>query len=403
MKTLRNILVLADGFAAPSYTPRLRFLCQYLSKHGYRVQVVTEHIHPLLFEHDYPIEEIAVYHGKGLLGMVDWAIKNILSLLFDYKNRYFSRQVENMFGHQAWDIVFCTTFHTFPLRAAVTFAHKHHIPVVLDLRDIIEQAPANHQDYLAHHSAWLSPFVRPFQNINRRRRNRWLSKANAVTCVSPWHKQMLKSINPDTHLIYNGFDETVFSPVHCPSPAFILSYTGKYFGLPMQDIRPLLEALQSIDIPYRFEIHTQPEGKKRLLPLLQQYGLGAHCSLGDYIPLSQTIDLYHRSSIIIALSNKAADNNVHGMMTTKFFEALGVEKPLLLVRSDEECLAQTMAYTNAGLAATSKEEIKQFILTRYQEWLTKGVTHQRVQHKDEFTRQHQAEQFEQIFLSLCQK
>ena len=80
-----------------------------------------------------------------------------------------------------------------------------------------------------------------------------------------------------------------------------------------------------------------------------------------------------------------------------------MEKPLLLVRSDEECLAQTMAYTHAGLAATSAEEIKQFIQDRYHEWLTKGVTRQAVQHKSEFTRQHQTQQFEQLFLSLCQK
>lgn len=396
MKAIHNILVLADGIAAPAYNPRLRSLCDYLSAHQYHVQVVVEQIGDLPFEHAYPIEQIALYTGSKW----DWAIKNGMSLIFDYKNRFFSRQVEKLFGKQDFDLVFCTTFHTFPLRAAVTFAHRHHIPVILDLRDIVEQVPANHQDYLAHHSAWLSPFVRPFQALNRWRRNKWLRQANAVTTVSPWHQHVLQRFNSNTQLIYNGFDEKEFTPVHYLSPTFILSYTGKYFGLPMQDIRPLFEALQSVDIPYRFEIHTQPEGKKRLLPLLRQYGLEARILLGDYIPLQQTIDLYHRSSIIIALSNKAKDNNVHGMMTTKFFEALGVEKPLLLVRSDEECLAQTMAYTHAGLAATSVEEIKQFILDRYHEWQTKGFTRQAVQHKAEFTRQYQAQQFEQIFLSL---
>lgn len=396
MKELHNILVLADGIAAPSYNPRLRCLCEGLLKRGYKVQVVTEHIGELAFGYDYKIEQIQIYTGS----LWDWMSKNLLSLLFDYKNRFFARQVEQRFGKQSFDLVFCTTFHTFPMRAAIAFGRKHHLPVVLDLRDIVEQVPHNNQDYLAHKTAWLRPFVRPFQWVNRCYRNRWLRKADAVTTVSPWHKELLSQYNANTHLIYNGFDETLFSPMNWLSSKFIISYTGKYFGLPMQDIEPLLQALQSLDIPYRFEVHTQPEGKTKLTRLIHQYGLEHKTSIGDYIPLEQTIDLYHRSSIILALSNSAKQNNVHGMMTTKFFEALGVEKPLLLVRSDEECLAQTMAYTNAGLAATSVEEIKQFITDRYHEWQVKGVTRQAVQHKSEFTRQHQTQQFEQLFLSL---
>ena len=87
-------------------------------------------------------------------------------------------------------------------------------------------------------------------------------------------------------------------------------------------------------------------------------------------------------------------------MTTKFFEALGVEKPVLCVPSDEECLAQVIKETNAGLAATSTEQIKTFILEKYAEWKQNGYTRQKVNKeiKQQFTRQYQAKQFEQIFL-----
>jgi hypothetical protein len=84
-------------------------------------------------------------------------------------------------------------------------------------------------------------------------------------------------------------------------------------------------------------------------------------------------------------------------MGTKFFENIGVEKPVLCVRSDEECLAQVIAQTNAGLAATTVEEVEHFLLNKYNEWLRNGYTRQAVTNKHLFSRQHQAEQFIHIF------
>ena len=86
-------------------------------------------------------------------------------------------------------------------------------------------------------------------------------------------------------------------------------------------------------------------------------------------------------------------------MTTKFFEALGVEKPILCVRSDEECLAQTIKETESGLAATNVEEVKNFILHYYNQWQEQGYTHVNVKNKELFSRQNQALQFEKIFNS----
>jgi hypothetical protein len=85
-------------------------------------------------------------------------------------------------------------------------------------------------------------------------------------------------------------------------------------------------------------------------------------------------------------------------MGTKFFENIGVEKPVLCVRSDEECLAQVISQTQAGLAATDVEDVKAFVLEKYQEWKQNGYTRQNVTNKEQFTRQRQAEQFEQLFI-----
>jgi hypothetical protein len=101
---------------------------------------------------------------------------------------------------------------------------------------------------------------------------------------------------------------------------------------------------------------------------------------------------------MLVLTTPIKQYGTHGMMGTKFYEILGVEKPCLCLNSDEECLAEAIKNTHAGLAATHVEDVKAFILEKYQEWKAKGYTHQLVINKEQFTRQHEAEQFEQVFL-----
>ena len=90
--------------------------------------------------------------------------------------------------------------------------------------------------------------------------------------------------------------------------------------------------------------------------------------------------------------------DTHGMLTTKFYEALGCEKPILCVPSDKGALAELMAHTNAGLASDDIEQIKTFILEKYQEWQKNGFTRQATQHREQFTRQAQNDQYYRTYL-----
>jgi hypothetical protein len=105
----------------------------------------------------------------------------------------------------------------------------------------------------------------------------------------------------------------------------------------------------------------------------------------------------HQSSILLVLTTRSTEDGTHGIMGTKFFENMGVEKPVLCVRSDEECLAQVISETQAGLAATEVEQVKTFVMEKYQEWKKNGFTRQTAKNKELFTRQQQAEQFVEMF------
>ena len=363
-----SILVLCDPFTAPAYTPRVRCLCDYLTKKGWNVELYTEQYEPIPFAHEYPILEIRVYRTRNL---IEWMLKSIWSLLTDWRNRYFSRQVRKAIGEKHYDLVLCCTFSTFPLRAALDIAREQHIPLHVDLRDVDEQVPG--AQYQHHRQWWLRPFRAWYRNVNIARRNCVIRQADSLSSVSPWHIDFLQRYNQNVHLIYNGFDEKQFYWSEIKNEPFLISYIGRIYEF--QDIHCIEEAIREI-------------GKDDII-LNRQHG---------GIPTDQVGDAIRRSSIMLVLTNKAAK----GMMTTKFYEALGCEKPVLCYPDDNGVLSATIRQTNAGIATDDKDAIKAFILDKYAEWKKNGFTHQAVNQevKKQFTRQYQAKQFEQILLKL---
>ena len=360
-----NILILADPFGRPSFAPRLRYLCNYLMRQGHQIAVYTEQFQPFDFPHSYPIiEKPIAYHNTW-----QWAWQSLWSLLTDWRNRQFSQWVKEQVKEQDFDMVFCTTFSTFPLRAAYDIAREKNIPLITDIRDLDEQVPG--AQYQSHRQWWAKPFSRWYKWVNIRRRNRVLCAANVVTTISPWHVDFIRQYNSNVHLIYNGYDPTQFYAKDIPTDTFRISYIGRIYEF--QSTALIEQAVRELNLPnVELNIHT---------PDCQP------------IPLNQVGDELRRSSMALVLTNPYAK----GMMTTKFFEAFGCEKPILCIPSDNGLLAETIHQTNAGIASSEINEIKAFILEKYHEWQQNGFTRQAVINKEQFSREKQAQQFEQLF------
>jgi glycosyltransferase involved in cell wall biosynthesis len=238
-----------------------------------------------------------------------------------------------------------------------------------------------------------------------RQRNRVLRYAKAVTTVSVWHREKLTTYNANTRLIYNGYDQYLFNPLDIRSATFDISFIGKYYSHYQYCPQYLMEAVRQLvaegkvskkDV--RMKFYTNKLGQKSFAELATTYNVAKLVSVYDYIPRDQVVATMHKSSILMVMTLSHQKYNTHGMMGTKFYEILGIEKPCLCLNSDEECLAQAIADTNAGLAATNVEDVKAFVMEKYQEWKMNGYTHQKVVNKEQFTRQRQAEQFEQLFI-----
>lgn len=368
-----HILVVSDPPVAPGYLPRLRYLCDYLDRKGYAVTLLTETTEPLPFAHNYPIETIRMYSGNTF----DWFIKTVWTLLTDWHNRVFAKRALSVL-HGGFDLVLCTAFSDFPLGAAQRIAQKLNVPLICDIRDLDEQVDDSRYQY-QHQQWWLMPFRRLYRTIHIRRRNKVLRSANAITTVSPWHKEFIQNLTANSvpvYTIYNGFDEQQFYPENIRTEQFTITYIGSLFHWQLPALEKVKQAVEEISI--QMDIHTPQDH-----PV-------AHDRLGDAI---------RRSGIMLVLTSP----NTHGMLTTKFYEALGCAKPILCVPSDQGALAELMAYTNAGIATDDIEAIKAFIIQHYRSWEQNGFTAQQTQHREEFSREAQTKQMEQILLSTINK
>ena len=365
--------MVSDPPVAPGYLPRLRYLCDYLDRKGYAVTLLTQTSEPLPFAHNYPIETIRMYSGNTF----DWFAKTVWTLLTDWHNRVFAKRALTVL-HGGFDLVLCTAFSDFPLGAAQRIAQTLNVPLICDIRDLDEQVDDSRYQY-QHQQWWLMPFRRLYRAIHIRRRNKVLRSANAITTVSPWHKEFIQNLTANSvpvYTIYNGFDEQQFYPENIRTEQFTITYIGSLFHWQRPALEKVKQAVEGIRI--QMDIHTPQDH-----PV-------AHDRLGDAI---------RRSGIMLVLTSP----NTHGMLTTKFYEALGCAKPILCVPSDQGALAELMAYTNAGIATDDIEAIKAFIIQHYRSWEQNGFTAQQTQHREEFSREAQTKQMEQIILSTINK
>ena len=117
--------------------------------------------------------------------------------------------------------------------------------------------------------------------------------------------------------------------------------------------------------------------------------LDIHTPQNRPVSHEQLGDTIRKSSMMLVLTNE----RTHGMLTTKFYEALGCEKPILCVPSDKGALAELIDYTHAGFATDDIAAIKSFIRARYEEWQQNGFTRQATQHRESFAREAQYDQY----------
>jgi len=412
---MKKVLILCDLFP-PAFGPRMGYLCKYIRSYGWEPTVVTETVED---EHAFNflsnlcrVEYVNFYTAKkDKIRKRQWIFTMLRDFLFGYKDKRMYKAALNICKEESFDLVLCSSFNTFPLSAARKTAKKLKVPLVVDLRDIAEQYSG--EEYLSNTISTMGKVghlaTTLFIKKRLRIRNNVLKKAQCITTISPWHVKTLNQYNRNVELIYNGYDPELFYPETIPTRHFIITYTGRLISTALRDPALFLEALsilikERVIYPPDCQVHwyVDEASWKIIMGEAEKYNVLSYMNFKGYVSGAKIPHILNSSSILLLLTNRSTTNGPKGAMTTKFFESLAVEKPILCVRSDESYLAEAIEESHAGLAATHVEEVCEFLKQYYKEWKENGHTHSSID-KDvlhRYSRKEQAGQFTSIFNKL---
>ena len=408
---MKSVLIICDIFP-PAFGPRMGYLCKYLKLNDWNPVVVTEYIGEDTFSFlgkDVDVTYVRYYKKKGFAGKLEWGWTFVRDMLFRYKDRKMYREALKVADKSNFDLVLCSTYRTFPMHAAWLVAKKIRLPLIVDLRDIIEQYTGN--EFITHNLPKFLGIDKLIASVFRKKslstRNKILRDVAGVTTISPWHVSVLKEYNPDTQLIYNGYDPEIFFPEVIKTDKFYITYTGRLLSTAMRNPDLLFQALERLVkecaiSPDTFAVRwfVDDTSEEIIKDAVTKYaGIDEYMAYCGYVPATEIPKVLNESSILLLLTNKADANGPKGVMTTKFFESLAVEKPILCVRGDEGCLEEVINSTHSGLSAHNADEVYDFIKEHYTNWKEKisGTNHSDKDEIRKFSREAQAKQFIRIF------
>ncbi len=402
---MKSLLILTDALP-PAFAPRMGYLIQYLCNRGYKVTAIAPALEGTLCNISVPeacVHSVSIPPKTGF----GKALALAGDVFCNQTENHFYQQVKELIADQPFDVVLCSTYETFPLHTAKKIAQELNVPFWADLRDITEQF-GTHYSQQRHPN--LSYLAKLFSHLKMKRRNHLIRKATALSTVSPWHQQFLQKKHPQVHLLYNGYDPELFTYQEAKTDHFTVVYTGKLVNTEVSNptlfIAAIEQLLSSEQLPaaeVKVDWYVPQECIAQIEFFLSAAKHTRLCSrIMEMVPATQVPTVLHQASVVLVLACPPTKNGPKGIMTTKFFEALGCEKPVLCVHSDEACLADAIKQTNAGLAAQNIDQIKDFLLEQYSQWKAQGCTRQTVNpaEKEKFSRLTIAKQWEELLNNI---
>lgn len=417
-RRVKNVLILCDAFP-PAFNPRIGYLTNYLQEFGWNPIIITEYSPQLIFTDltvGKNVRYINFYWSKNkFFRALKYTFVFFADLLFNYKALIVKREAQKTIKQQAIDLILSSSScRAYSALVAQKIANKQAIPFVMDLRDIVEQFPNNeHISKKIGFSLLNTFFASVITKKYLRQRNKIIKKAPCITTVSKWHVKKLSELNTNVQLIYNGYSPDLFYKNHTFNKQFLISYTGRIESINIKDPSLLFEAIVELSKTnhinpsnLRIQFYLIDENSKNIARnLATKYKVENFVDIFDTIESNLVPQVLNNSSILLLLANEAGQqNSPHGIIGTKVFEYLAVQKPILCVRNDKSYLEELLANSNGGLAASSVAETMAFILEKYTEWQQNGLTGQdvKVEFIQQFSRKYQAQQFVAIFENLLQ-
>jgi len=393
----KTVLIITNAFP-PSFAPRMGYLSKYLAENGWKGIAIAPFYDNCRKYFDFLSEYIPckrVYISKRRKNIIHKALSFFFPDLripweLKKKMRFYC---DELISKEQIDIILCAAGLFFPLCIAYKVAKKYKIPWIADLRDIEEQHPEKN-----------SFLMDAYYKMVIFRRNYLLRDADAITVASEKHVEILNNYALKAYCIYNGADADIFFPTkkRYKLNEFTIVYTGTIYSRLGQDVSPLFSVIKQLYISgdidlknCRIKFYTDIKSQEVIKKSKEIFSVSEFVECFDVVPATEIPKILNESSILLLLLNRRNT----GIMTTKFFEYLAVGCPILCIWNDEGAVKEIINNSKAGIAAKTEQDIKQFIKSKYDEWLKTGYINSDIDRNyiKNFSRKYNAKQFVELF------
>jgi glycosyltransferase involved in cell wall biosynthesis len=299
----------------------------------------------------------------GLVGQ-NWSNAFIpYSNLFSFADQYLSenRDVRKM-------VVSGNPFVLF--RFGNLLHKKHGIKWIADYRDDWSTSEINRQ-------TGLYRLIAALEAISEKE---WTGSASLITSVSPYLVEKISRFTGKPgHVVLNGFDEEeVIQYRGLPLyETFTITYSGTLYET--QPVEVFLEGVkQVLERGYRIQVRfpglgVKPDQAGRVLRCMGGYR--EHIQVSNRIARREALLMQGKSHLLLMV----AHSGTRGIPSSKLYEYIGLNRPVLLCPSDSDIIESTLMDSGLGLVANHPAEVAEHIIR---------LIHSTEQHADFTEEQH---------------
>jgi hypothetical protein len=193
--------------------------------------------------------------------------------------------------------------------------------------------------------------------LQQKSEQKWVGTASMITSVSPVYTDRISQfVNVPGETILNGFDTLLPKIQQEDNNSFIIVYNGTLYDT--QDVEGFIRAIircidifqDKITIQIQFPgICYDPHQERRLKALIQGYE--SFFLLTPRIHKEEVIQLQQKADLLLMLTHIGQK----GIPSSKLYEYLAIQKPILCFPSDHDIVAETLLNTGVGYVIDTED------------------------------------------------
>ncbi|WP_138477151.1 glycosyltransferase family 4 protein [Dyadobacter bucti] len=219
------------------------------------------------------------------------------------------------------------------------------------------------------------------QWITSKMEKKWVKTASVVTSVSDeYTNRISRFVSVPGVTIYNGFFEEDYNVTtseritNTPPTEFTIVHNGSLY--PQQNIEIFLNGFKRTADEYKNIIHLnlkfigvtyKPGSKERIAELLRGYEPYYTCT--DRIPKEELFKEIDKSQIALLIS---FGKNFKGLTTSKIFDYVAMQKPVLCCPSDGDVVEEILTETGLGFFCDNEDEVYAQLSSKIEEYIKNG-------------------------------